>query len=150
MSNSCWCWNVTLHCDQGEQLYNTPFGFGICGCRSKPQLHIRLSGRCYSLYSQGPCAHNQTLHWIPSLNQHLCVPTICPLGRVLSPIDGQCHILGTKGIFLIRIYLPKSIVILHTMCAQKLSKQRFPVSWLYVNSTACQGRIFGRAESKPK
>lgn len=84
-------------CGQGEQLYNTPLGFGICGCRIKPQLHIRLSGTCYPLHSQGPCTDNHTLHWSPSLNQPLCVPLICPVGRVLSILDGQCHFLGAQG-----------------------------------------------------
>lgn len=24
-------------CGRGQQLFNSPFGFGVCGCRSKPR-----------------------------------------------------------------------------------------------------------------
>ena len=89
-------------CESGEQLLTTPFGFGVCGCRLKPYLHVPWSfgsnqQRCYPLHQQGPCQQNETLHWNPRRNEPLCVPTVCPLGYVLSVEDGNCHVLNTQG-----------------------------------------------------
>ena len=89
-------------CEPGEQLLTTPFGLGVCGCRLKPYLHVLWSfgnnqQRCYPLHQQGPCQQNETLHWNPRRNEPLCVPTVCPLGYVLSVEDGNCHVLNTQG-----------------------------------------------------
>ena len=86
-------------CGPGEQLFNSPFGYGICGCRSKPHLHVswHQDGKCYPLLHQGPCRENETLHWNPRVERPVCVPKICPHGLVLSSLDGRCHFLHTQG-----------------------------------------------------
>ena len=43
-------------CDIGEQLLVNPFGFGECGCiTSPPHTNWPQDGRCYPVYSRGPC-----------------------------------------------------------------------------------------------
>ena len=85
-------------CGKGEQLLNSPFGFGICGCK---QGHVNwpLDGKCYPLYQRGgPCGSNDfSLHWDPNLQKPICILSLCPYGLVLSPLDGKCHSLGTQG-----------------------------------------------------
>jgi hypothetical protein len=90
-------------CDSGEQLFNSPFGYGICGCRKTPQIHVNwpIDGACYPLHEKGPCYDNETLHWIPEGTKPVCVPTICPIGKVLSIQDGRCHELGSQGIYIL-------------------------------------------------
>ena len=119
-------------CEPGEQLLTTPFGLGVCGCRLKPYLHVLWSfgnnqQRCYPLHQQGgPCQQNETLHWNPRRNEPLCVPTVCPLGFVLSVEDGNCHILNTQG----KVYTKKhkdTKIPVYCPCPV-ISK--LPVSWV--------------------
>ena len=87
-------------CRKGEQLLVSPFGYGICGCRVEPILHVvwPLDGNCYPLHQRGqPCQKNETLHWDPKSKEPICVPALCPLGFVLSIEDGGCHVLDTQG-----------------------------------------------------
>ena len=86
-------------CGQGEQLFNSPFGYGICGCRTKPHLHVPWNedGKCYPLLGKGPCSENETLHWSQRSERPICMPRICPEGLVLSALDGRCHFMHTQG-----------------------------------------------------
>lgn len=86
-------------CGQGEQLFNSPFGYGICGCRTKPHLHVPWNedGKCYPLLGKGPCRENETLHWSQRRERPICVPRVCPEGLVLSALDGRCHFMHTQG-----------------------------------------------------
>ena len=87
-------------CGQGEQLFNSPFGYGICGCRTKPHFHVPWEaegGKCYPLHEKGPCRDNETLHWSPRQERPICVPRVCPEGLVLSALDGRCHVIHTQG-----------------------------------------------------
>ena len=86
-------------CGQGEQLFNSPFGYGICGCRTKPHLHVPWNedGKCYPLLGKGPCRENETLHWSQRSERPICMPRICPEGLVLSALDGRCHFMHTQG-----------------------------------------------------
>lgn len=90
-------------CGQGQQFFNSPFGFGICGCRAKPNMHVKwpLDGKCYPLYdlSSSPCSYGQTLHWDSKTEAPLCVTSVCPQGLVLAPQDGKCYSLGSQGTF---------------------------------------------------
>jgi hypothetical protein len=49
-------------CGKGEQLFLTPFGDAVCGCRRDPVHDSRPGdGKCFPLFTQGPCPQNFTL-----------------------------------------------------------------------------------------
>ena len=86
-------------CDVGEQLLVNPFGFGECGCITNPP-HINWpgDGRCYPVYSQGPCEPGFILK-LSSINdsslEPFCQQAVCQDGKV--EYDGGCHYLGYQG-----------------------------------------------------
>lgn len=84
-------------CEEGEQLLVNPFGMGVCGCRSDPP-HMKWAddGRCYELYTQGPCPENHTVQFSLPMEELLCVAEICPEGMTLYR-DGRCYSLYTRG-----------------------------------------------------
>jgi hypothetical protein len=83
-------------CDIGEQLLVNPFGFGECGCvTSPPHTSWPGDGRCYPVYSQGPCEQGFILTISDSSLEPTCQPSLCPEGKVLYA--GDCHYLGYQG-----------------------------------------------------
>jgi len=83
-------------CDIGEQLLVNPFGFGECGCiTSPPHTNWPQDGRCYPVYSRGPCEAGFILTISDSSLEPSCQPSLCPEGKVM--FEGSCHYLGYQG-----------------------------------------------------
>jgi len=83
-------------CDVGEQLLVNPFGFGECGCiTNPPHTSWPGDGRCYPVYSQGPCEVGFILTISASSLEPSCQPGLCPEGKV--EYGGECHHLGYQG-----------------------------------------------------
>eukprot|EP00092_Neocalanus_flemingeri_P002865 GFUD01003063.1.p1 GENE.GFUD01003063.1~~GFUD01003063.1.p1 ORF type:complete len:434 (-),score=89.18 GFUD01003063.1:213-1514(-) len=83
-------------CEIGEQLLVNPFGFGECGCiSSPPHTSWPPDGRCYPVYSRGPCQAAFILTISDSSLEPTCQPSLCPEGKVL--FEGKCHYLGYQG-----------------------------------------------------
>jgi len=85
-------------CDAGEQLLLDPYGFGVCGCIvSPPHSTWPADGKCYPLYTQGPCAKGYQLSKSPSTLEPSCRPAICGNERSVLWEDGECYPLGEQG-----------------------------------------------------
>lgn len=83
-------------CEIGEQLLVNPFGYGECGCvTSPPHTSWPGDGRCYPVYSRGPCESGFILTISDSSLEPTCQPSLCPEGKVM--FDGECHYLGYQG-----------------------------------------------------
>jgi len=83
-------------CQIGEQLLVNPFGYGECGCvSSPPHTYWPQDGRCYPIYSRGPCDSGFILTISDSSLEPTCEPSLCPEGKVM--FEGQCHYLGYQG-----------------------------------------------------
>ena len=88
-------------CRPGEQLYNTPFGEGICDCRPG---HMRLrDGQCQPIngFRNGPripnpCPEGHQLEFDPIRDDLVCVRNICLDGYILLK-DGRCHKPDTRA-----------------------------------------------------
>ncbi|XP_023344856.1 uncharacterized protein LOC111714070 [Eurytemora carolleeae] len=85
-------------CEPGEQLLLDPFGFGVCGCiTSPPHATWPNDGKCYPLYTRGPCDEGYQLTMSPSRLEPSCSPSLCGDERSVLYEDGECYFLGTKG-----------------------------------------------------
>jgi hypothetical protein len=85
-------------CEPGEQLLLDPFGFGVCGCiTSPPHATWPYDGKCYPLYTQGPCDPGYQLSMSPSRLEPSCRPAVCGDERSVMWEDGSCYPLGERG-----------------------------------------------------
>lgn len=107
-------------CQAGEQLLVNPYGLGECGCiTSPPHAVYPEDGRCYPVYSQGPCQPNFIFKISKSHMEPTCtpghLPDTCPQGHIHDsapcaaipgsgpasctdmPAGGSCNMLGSRG-----------------------------------------------------
>jgi len=83
-------------CNIGEQLLVNPYGYGECGCISSPPHAVWPSdGRCYPMYSQGPCEQGFIFAISEEDFEPACIPMLCKEGMVM--FEGSCHYLGYQG-----------------------------------------------------
>jgi len=85
-------------CESGEQLLLDPYGFGVCGCLvTPPHSTWPADGKCYPLYTQGPCAKGYQLSKSPSTLEPSCRPALCNNEQSVLWEDGECYALGEQG-----------------------------------------------------
>ena len=83
------------HCDPGQELLVSPAGLGECGCRrSPPHLVWPEDGRCYSVYTRGPCSSGQVVRRGED-GEAVCEKEECRPGQLQHL--GECHPLSELG-----------------------------------------------------
>jgi len=70
----------------------------VCGCiSSPPHIPWPQDGKCYPLYTQGPCQEGYQLSISTSFSEPSCTPALCGNERSILWSDGQCYRLGSQG-----------------------------------------------------
>jgi len=84
------------HCAPGEQLLVSPAGFGECGCvQDPPHLQWPDDGRCYQVYTRGPCPPGHVIQLDSVNSEPTCVSHECGEGQVFY--EEKCHRPGFQG-----------------------------------------------------
>ena len=82
-------------CAPGEELLVSPGGWGECGCQTQPpHLTWPQDGRCYSVFTRGPCQPGQVLV-LGEEGEPTCEEAECGEGEVEG--EGECFPLADLG-----------------------------------------------------
>ncbi len=82
-------------CGHNEQLLISPFGTGVCGCRTTPRPHLRQDGVCVPVHTRGRCPPGYTLQ--VSSGEPACVAALCREEEMILHTDGRCYEADTRG-----------------------------------------------------